>query len=101
MLGKEGMKMNVMKEINESLSYNDHIESCYGKKTNIIFTPKQVRQIRDELAKYKRAFEIFKRLMNAYTTFGGFSNGLFIVDGHTRITNEEEELLEELMKDEI
>lgn len=50
------------------------------------------------LTKYKRAFEIFKRLINDEFTYVDLENGVF--DGTIDITEEEYELLEELMKDE-
>lgn len=49
------------------------------------------------LDKYVKAFEIFKRLINDEFTYVDLENGVF--DGTIDITEEEVELLEELMSD--
>lgn len=54
----------------------------------------------EALTKYKRALDIFKRLLDDDFTYGGFDDGRLLIDGAIDITDDEEKLLEELMKGE-
>lgn len=76
----------------------DTLKHWQGRNT--IFDKIHSKHILDELellAKYKRAFEIFKRLINDKFAYIDLENGVF--DGTIDITEEESELLEELMSD--
>lgn len=55
-------------------------------------------KLKKRLTKYKRALGIFERLLNDDFVYGGFEDGRLVIDGSIHITDEEKELLEELMK---
>lgn len=70
---------------NGQLLYWNYNEECWAIKDDLKL-----------LTKYKRAFEIFKRLINDELAYIDLEYGIF--DGTIDITEEEVELLEELMK---
>ena len=59
-----------------------------------------LKEIVQKYDKYKRALDIFKRLLDDDFTYGGFDDGRLLIDGAIDITDDEKELLEELMSDE-
>ena len=54
-------------------------------------------ELKNKLTKYKRALDIFKRLLDDDFTYGFFADGMLLIDGSIDINDDEKELLEELM----
>lgn len=96
MTGKEAIKL--LKGYNISDVYDTKIP--YSDKDGFFTMRECVETVDKELTKYKRALGIFERLLNDKFVYGGFEDGRLLIDGSIYITDEEEELLEELMKSE-
>lgn len=59
-----------------------------------------IKKLANTLGKYKKALDIFKRLLDDDFTYGGFDDGRLLIDGAIDITDDEEELLKELINNE-
>ena len=101
MTGKEALD-ELMETFYELCEECDCNEDMY-QKHNLTSPHHIIRKELDELAKYKRAFEILKDTFGLIAYYKSVSNKVYEItptNHYKQVTKEEYELLEELMKSE-